>query len=126
MGSASQTPRRMHPGLPLLVLVSALLVTWATAQDVYDYQAYQLDPAEAEEVVKRAWNSQFSSGMGKRAWTSGFNGGMGKRANNNYFSGGLAKRAWNSGFSSGMGKRSWTSGFTGGMGKRATPLYQGS
>ena len=53
---------------------------------------------------KRAWNSQFSGGMGKRAWNSQFSGGMGKRAWNSQFSGGMGKRAWVRSFSGGLGK----------------------
>merc|ERR1712228_268257 len=57
-------------------------------------------------LLKRAWNSGFTSGIGKRAaWKQDFLYGLGKRA-------------WNSGFTSGMGKRAWNSGFTSGMGKR--------
>ena len=40
------TPPRMYHGLPLLVVASALLVAWAAAQDNYDDEFVEVDPAE--------------------------------------------------------------------------------
>merc|ERR1711909_234588 len=97
------TVSRMHHGLLSLLFVSGSLMIAMGASDYYD--DYSGDILKDEDLVKRAWNSQFNGGMGKRAWTSNFSGGMGKRA-------------WNSNFSGGLGKRNWNSGFTGGMGKR--------
>merc|ERR1712179_861882 len=97
------TVSRMHHGLLSLLFVSGSLIIAMGASDYYD--DYSGDILKDEDLVKRAWNSQFNGGMGKRAWTSNFSGGMGKRA-------------WNSNFSGGLGRRNWNSGFTGGMGKR--------
>ena len=36
----------MYHGLPLLVVASALLVAWAAAQDDYDTEVVEVDPAE--------------------------------------------------------------------------------
>merc|ERR1712037_238312 len=81
------------------------------------------------ESTKRPWNHQFNGRVGewtwngsagkfrKRAWNSQFSGGMGKRAWNSQFNGGMGKRAWNSQFSGGMGKRAWVRSFSGGLGK---------
>jgi len=110
------TVSRMHHGLLSLLFVSGSLMIAMGASDYYD--DYSGDILKDEDLVKRAWNSQFNGGMGKRAWNSQFNGGMGKRAWNSQFNGGMGKRAWTSNFSGGMGKRAWNSNFSGGLGKR--------
>jgi len=88
----------MHHGLLSLLIISGSLMIAVGATDYYD--DYTGDMLKDEELVKRAWNSQFNGGMGKRGWNSQFSGGMGKRG-------------WNSGFNGGMGKRGWNSGFSG-------------
>merc|ERR1712126_735287 len=64
---------RMHHGLLSLLIISGSLMIAVGATDYYD--DYTGDLLKDEELVKRAWNSQFNGGMGKRGWNSQFSGG---------------------------------------------------
>ena len=56
-----------------------------------------------KESTKRPWNHQFNGRVGEWTW-NGSAGKFRKRAWNSQFSGGMGKRAWVRSFSGGLGK----------------------